>query len=242
MDLIVDIGNTIAKLAAFDGDRLVEVIYTSNKTLSDIYDFHSKYSFRKGIVSTVVDVTDAVVYALKELQIEILWVGVDLRLPVRIGYSTPKTLGSDRLAAVVGAYAKFPNRNILVIDAGTCITYDLVTSDGLFLGGNISPGIDMRFKALNMFTSRLPLVSAEGERPYVGHNTETAIRMGVISGVEYEMIGYINDMNGKYPDLLVFLTGGSDFSFEKKLKNEIFADKFLVLKGLNRLLKYNESV
>ena len=116
------------------------------------------------------------------------------------------------------------------------------SADGAYHGGNISPGMRMRFKALNIFTDKLPKVSAKGEVPMYGQSTETAIRAGVIRGMEFEMSGYITHLQKNYPELLVFLTGGDEFSFDTKLKSIIFADRFLVLKGLNRILSYNDKL
>ena len=146
----------------------------------------------------------------------------------------------DRLAAVIGAHEIKPNKALLVIDAGTCITYDFIDEFGQYKGGNISPGMRMRFKALNVFTDKLPEITPKGEMPMYGQTTETAIRSGVIRGIEFEMNGYIRQLQKNYPELLVFLTGGDDFSFDTNLKSIIFADGLLVLKGLNRILEYND--
>ncbi|KAA6311537.1 Type III pantothenate kinase, partial [termite gut metagenome] len=135
----------------------------------------------------------------------------------------------------------YPGRDILVIDAGTAITYEFIDAAGQYHGGNISPGLQMRFKALHQYAGRLPLVQPEGEMPPIGESTETAIRCGILKGIEYEITGYITNFRSKYPNLLVFLTGGDNFSFDTKVKNSIFADKFLVLKGLNRILNYNNG-
>ena len=145
------------------------------------------------------------------------------------------------MAAVVGANERFPHNDILVIDAGTCITYEFIDSKGQYHGGNISPGMQMRFKALHQFTGRLPQIDANGRKLPMGKDTETAIRAGVLKGMEYEISGYIEAMKHKYPELLVFLTGGEDFSFDSSVKSVIFADRFLVLKGLNRILNYNNG-
>lgn len=241
MNLIVDIGNTIAKLAVFERDDLREVVYTSNETLSGLECFYKKYDIDKCIVSSVVDLKDEVKNNLKLIDVPVVEMNHKLKLPVNNLYSTPETLGSDRIAGIVGANYYYPNNDILVIDAGTCITYDFIDSSNNYRGGNISPGVDIRFKSLNAFTSRLPLLDNGGDCPLIGYNTETAIRAGVMRGAEFEVLGYISEMRNKYPGLLVFLTGGYTFSFEISPKNKIFADKFLVLKGLNRLLEYNEG-
>jgi type III pantothenate kinase len=161
-------------------------------------------------------------------------------LPIKVQYQTPQTLGKDRLAAVVGASFLQPEKDILVIDAGTAITYELIEASGIYLGGNISPGMSIRFKALNHFTGKLPLVQEEKEEvPLIGFSTKTAIQAGVVKGIIYEMDGYINELRSRYPELLVFLTGGHSFYFERRLKNTIFANINLVLTGLNRILEYN---
>ncbi|WP_281643653.1 type III pantothenate kinase [Bacteroides zoogleoformans] len=241
MNLIIDIGNTVAKMAAFDGRALVEVLYDSNRTLEHLPGFCEKYPFEKAIVATVIDVDRQVRNRLDELPCPVLWLDEKTLLPVENLYDTPHTLGYDRIASVAGANEQYPGRDILVVDAGTCITYEFIDAAAHYHGGNISPGMQMRFKALHRFTARLPLVSAEGPLPSMGKDTDTAIRAGVLKGIEYEIVGYIRAMKHKYPELLVFLTGGDDFSFDTNLKNIIFADRFLVLKGLNRILNYNNG-
>ena len=143
------------------------------------------------------------------------------------------------MAAAVGANYLEPGKDLLVIDAGTAITYELIEASGAYLGGNISPGMTTRFKSLNFYTKNLPLVTEQEEVPLLGTNTESAIQAGVVNGIVYEMDGYIEKLRIKYPNLLVFLTGGHSFYFESRLKNSIFADINLVLTGLNRILEYN---
>ena len=241
MNLVIDIGNTVAKLAAFDGDELKEVVFDSNRTLAQLPEFCKRYPFERAIAVTVVDLEEAVARSLEGLPFPVLWLDKDTPLPVQNLYETPQTLGYDRIAAVVAANACCPGRDLLVIDAGTCVTYEFVDAQGRYHGGNISPGMQMRFKALHHLTGHLPLVSAEGRMLPMGKDTETAIRAGVLKGMEYEIEGYIRRMKHKYPELLVFLTGGDDFSFDTNLKSIIFADRFLVLKGLNRILGYNND-
>lgn len=232
----------MAKVAAFDGEELLDVAYGPNTTLEHLSAFYRKYPFDRAIVATVVDLNDEAKRQLELLPVPLLKLNETTALPVENLYETPRTLGYDRMAAVVGANARFPGRDLLVIDAGTCITYEFVDAQGRYHGGNISPGLQMRFKALHQFTGRLPLVAAEGRRVPMGKDTDTAIRAGVLKGIEYEMVGYIERMRHKYPELLVFLTGGDDISFDTNLKSIIFADKFLVLKGLNRILNYNDRI
>ncbi len=241
MYLIIDIGNTVAKLAAFEGDRLLEVVYDENHTLSRLPQWAAGYRFQRAILSSVVKLPEEAEARIKALGIPVIRLDGHTPLPIEVRYETPETLGCDRLAAVVGAQAEAPGRDLLVVDAGTCITYELLDAQGRYWGGNISPGIRMRLKALHAFTDKLPLVEAEGRLPEMGKDTETAIRAGVMRGVEHELNGYIESLRHKYPQLLVFLTGGDEIPFDTKLKSIIFADKFLVLKGLNHILRYNND-
>ena len=241
MNLIIDIGNTVAKVAVFKNKDIVEVFYDSNQTLDSLPGICAEYAVEKAIVATVIDLNERVSARLEQLSVPLLQLNEKTPLPVDNLYETPETLGYDRMAAVVGAYEQFPGKDILVIDAGTCITYEFIDAAGRYHGGNISPGVQMRFKALHEFTGRLPLVCREGRRLPLGKDTDTAMREGVLKGMEYEISGYIMAMKHKYPELLVFLTGGDEFSFDTNLKSIIFADRFLVLKGLNRILNYNND-
>lgn len=241
MNLIIDIGNTSTKLAVFDENALLEVFSEPGQSVGVLPELLNAYDIRHGIVSTVVDIHPHIVEQLSALHFPVLWPDKDTPLPVVNLYETPETLGYDRIAAVIGAWDRFPGKDILVIDAGTAITYEFIDAQGRYHGGNISPGVCMRFKALNQYTSRLPLVASPGRLLPIGKDTDTAIRAGVMVGIQYEMNGYILSLRDKYPGLLVFLTGGDEFSFDSNLKNIIFADRFLVLKGLNRILNYNNG-
>lgn len=241
VNLIIDIGNTVAKIAVFDADNMMEVFYDSNQSLDSLFEISQKYPLDEGILSSVVDLGETIMSQLAKLKFKIISLDSKTPVPIKNLYETPETLGNDRLAAVVGANFEFPDKDILVIDAGTAITYDFIDSQGRYHGGNIAPGMQMRFKALNKFTDRLPLINERGDLPFMGKNTETAIRGGVIKGIEFEIKGYIGSLKNNYPGLLVFLTGGDEFSFDTKLKSIIFADRFLVLKGLNRILNYNDK-
>jgi len=161
-------------------------------------------------------------------------------IPLDNKYTTPDTLGYDRIATAVGAYTICPGKNVLVIDAGTAITYDIVTARGEFLGGNISQGVDIRFKSLNKYTTRLPhLERPEGIPPLVGSSTREAIQSGIINGLLFEMDGFIGAIRELYPKLQVVLTGGDAKYFVGKLKSSIFVDPNLNLIGLNRILEHN---
>lgn len=242
MNLIVDIGNTSAKMVAFKGDTIIEEVKVSNTDLESLAVFFNKYPFKRGIASSVIGFTPNINKELDRLNIPILRLSSSTPTPLVNDYRTPETLGTDRLAAAVGAYTRFPNHDILIIDAGTCITYEFVNKAGHYKGGSISPGLQMRLKALHDLTAKLPLVDIEGEVPEIGYDTETSIRSGVVIGLVAEIEGRINAFLEKYPSLLVFLTGGDIFNFDNKIKNRIFADKYIVPKGLNRILEYNNEL
>ena len=243
MNLTIDIGNTCTKLVAFDGMTPVEEIRMDAGELFEIEKFCKKYCFKKGIFSTVVKMSEELRLGISELSFPMMQLisGVT-PVPIINKYATPLTLGSDRLAAAVGAYSQHKGHDLLIVDVGTCITYDFVTSSGEYIGGNISPGPTVRLKALNRFTDSLPLISRKGETPELGFDTETAIRSGVMYGVEREIEGYIHDFLLKYPSLFVYLTGGVSLNLHISEKKCIFADKFIVPKGLNRILLYNEEL
>lgn len=211
----------------------------SNHSLDLLPILYNKYPIEKGIIGSVITLSRTIRRQLSENRYNIVELDHNFDVPIKNLYKSPQTLGMDRLAAVVGAQFLCPNRNLLVIDAGTAITYEFIDAEGQYHGGNISPGIYTRFKTLSACCDKLPLIDKDGDVPTFGYDTETAIRAGVMKGMEFEIKGYIEYMREKYPDLLVFLTGGDNFSFDSNLKSIIFADKFLVLKGLNRILEYN---
>lgn len=241
MKLIIDIGNTVAKLVAFDGDEPVEEVRTSNESLAALGAFAAKYAFTHGIVGAVREITPQAEERLQALHIPLLRFTSSTPVPITNRYRTPQTLGSDRLAAAVGARSLKPDKDLLIIDAGTCVTYEVIDALGNYWGGNIAPGMHMRLRALHEFTAKLPLVEAEGAVPGMGYDTDTAIRSGVLRGMKYEIEGYIRSMRAKYPKLLVFLTGGDKINFDTTIKSIIFADKFIVPRGLNKILDYNND-
>lgn len=242
VNLVIDIGNTRAKLVAFDKDIPVDEVLTDNNNLEALPSFVQKHRFDRGILGSVVDITPKVEAQLNALSFPLLRLNADTPTPIVNRYRSPKTLGADRLAAAVGAYTGHKGRNILVIDAGTCITYEFIDAGGNYWGGNISPGPHMRLKALNTYTAKLPLVEMEGEVADLGSDTQSAILAGVMNGIKFEIEGYIRQYRAKYPDLLVFLTGGDKINFDSTIKNIIFADRFIVPKGLNSILAYQNEI
>ena len=160
-------------------------------------------------------------------------------IPFKNKYKTPKTLGVDRIGLVSSAVYRYPNENVLVIDAGTCITYDYVNTKAQYFGGSISPGIIMRYKALNNFTAKLPMLDLEFPESLIGISTNQSIHSGVIFGVLGEINAIINRYKDQNEKLTVVLTGGDANFLAKRLKNGIFANPNFLLEGLNAILNYN---
>jgi type III pantothenate kinase len=239
VNLIIEQGNTTTKVAIFEKGHLKMSFVYDDFKVSDIAFLFLKYNPDYGIMSTVTGTNRETLSFLESRLSHFILLDEKVSLPIKVQYQTPETLGKDRLAAAVGAHYLEPGKDILVIDAGTAITYELIEATGVYLGGNISPGMATRFKALNYYTQKLPLVKETETVPFIGNTTETAVQAGVVNGICYEMDGYINDLHLKYPNLLVFLTGGHTNYFAKRLKNIIFANINLVLIGLNRILEYN---
>ena len=236
MNLIIDIGNNSAKFFLFQGEQIILHTRKENSSFDVIDEWNRLYDIDKVIVSSVISDCESLLDEISKLQCPVIRFDKSTPLPLEVNYRTPGTLGSDRIAAAVGAWGEAPGRNILVIDAGSAITIDFVGKDGKYNGGNIAPGIKMRLRALHEYTDRLPMVEKEGDIPTIGYDTETAIRSGVINGVCHEIEGYINEFKQKYCDVLVFLTGGDEKPLKNRIKSCIFADKYLVAKGLNRIL------
>ncbi len=237
MNLTVDIGNTRTKVAVFDGDEFVlEEKFDRDGTahLQSMIIRHRPERLAYCSVAADDAEMEAVLAAAGCL---VLKVTGQTQAPVRVCYRTPQTLGADRLAAVVGAVTLRPQTDLLVIDAGTCITYDLVDASGNYLGGNISPGVEMRLEALHTRTARLPRIEADGATPDLGVDTETAIRSGVVRGIGYELQGCIRHWQKRFPDLRIFLTGGDRYAFSDAVRQNILTDSHLVARGLNRLLQ-----
>lgn len=253
MNLIIDQGNTCTKTAVFSADELLYVQrFEGEPTEKDIADLHKKFPFRNAILSSVTDNHQQIRNALQKYSGKFVELSPQTPVPLKNLYRTPDSLGQDRLAVAVGANSLFPNRNLLIIDSGTAITYDFVNDKNQYLGGNIAPGMEMRFRALHQFTHKLPLVEyecslresqgTEAESPEtfkLGNDTKSAILQGVMMGITFEMEGYIAKLSGQFPELLTFLTGGNAFYFKERLKSNIFVCENLLLTGLNKILIYN---
>ncbi len=243
MNLVIDIGNSRTKFSVFN---LGEEVTTQS---IDVFDRESvdrllkDYpSVNRAILSSVKDFSTDIKKHLKEKFEQFIELDHLTPLPFRNCYQTKETLGKDRLAAVAGAFTLCPGANVLVIDAGTAITYDLINSNGDYLGGNISPGLEMRFKALHQFTSRLPLIEKSDFNSLFGKTTCEAIRAGVQNGIVYEVDSTIESFKVFYKNITVIITGGDADFFDKKLKNSFFVHFNLIPIGLNRILEHNGEI
>ena len=241
MNLIVDIGNNSAKYYLFNGKQMILHTRRANGSYVILEEWNKEYIIDKIAVSSVMDLDDDSKRAFESIGCPVLWFDSSTPTPLQIDYRTPHTLGSDRLAAAIGAWNEAPQHNMLIIDCGSAVTIDFVDRNGHYKGGNIAPGIKMRLSALHEHTSLLPLIEKEGEIPALGYDTETAIRSGVIRGICHEINGYIDEYKEKFGEVLVFLTGGDEKSLKNNIKSRIFADKYLVAKGLNSILQENNN-
>lgn len=235
MNLIIDQGNTATKLAFFEEEKIIK-----KKTFAK----SDQQGLMEYIAENTPKITGALISSVTANHIEIhdietVYLNADTPLPVQLNYRTPQTLGKDRIANAVGAWVKNRNKNSLVIDLGTCIKYDLVNSKGAYLGGNISPGLHMRYKALDAFTDKLPLIAPRDFEYGYGTDTDSSILNGVQQGVFHEINGFINRYRKEFEPLTIFMTGGDLNFFEKDFKNSIFADSDLTMIGLNEILKHN---
>ena len=239
-NLVIDIGNTALKYAIFgdDDSMLCNGRIENHADIQPIKNDCNIFHPDNAIVASTADLSEDVISSIMVLTPHTLTLDHNTPVPIENLYHTPQTLGTDRLAAAIAAYNQ-THSNTLIIDIGTAITIDFVNADGQYLGGNISPGMHLRFETLHEHTAHLPLVSHEGAKPEFGVDTETAIRCGVINGINYEIQGYISEFSLKYHNLCIFLTGGDQIYFDEAIKNRIFADKYLVLKGLNEIIKFN---
>lgn len=247
-NLTIDNGNTSVKVAFFIGTQVVATNRFTRRDQRLLDRFISTYKPETAIVcSTAATATSQRIEQLVEQRCRhLLRLSHETPMPITLGYHTPQTLGRDRIATAVGAWSiaqRLDNAcDVLIIDAGTAITYDLVTANGCFVGGNIAPGLRLRFKSLHEHTGRLPLINAEGDTPVVGYDTETAIRSGVLLGLLGEIRCYIHDLKLSHPNLMVFITGGDGRLLHQRLDDDsIIYYEHLAAEGLNRIYLYNKA-
>lgn len=245
MNLIIDIGNSRTKYYVFKHCDAVTSETEEGGALSGLHPFieqatkQLKRRIDNAIVSSTIDICPEARQQLEALPCPVLFFTSGTPTPLQNQYATPETLGPDRLAAAVGAWCQCKRHPLVVIDAGTCITIDFVTADGIYKGGNISPGLNMRLAAMHDYTAHLPLVDLNGKRPEWGYDTETAIRSGVRFGAWYELLGYIQTVYHRR-SMRAYATGGDietilPFGWGER----VIIDPILVARGLNYILKYN---
>ncbi len=238
MNIAIDIGNTRSKLAIFNNNQIEDIVVDDFEV---VFSSLKKIPFSSGIISNVGNS----IYTKKLLSFssKLLPMSHELKYPIVVKYRLFKSLGLDRIANVVGSYSLFPNEDNLIIDMGTCITYDFINHQNQYLGGSISPGISLRFKALHTYTENLPEIKFDSnEKKLIGDSTHSGIESGVVNGVVEEIKGIIYNYQNLFPKTNIILTGG-DTAFIKSIvsikKNSIFAQENLTLIGLNSILNYN---
>lgn len=242
MNLVVDQGNTVCKVAVCDKDRVIKSYALPKLSLREAVRIIDRHPGLSGSIYSSVGGFDR--YLLRVLRDRIpntIYLDDTISVPISVKYNR-RELGADRLAAVVAAHKLAPKgREVLVVDSGTAITFERISSDGLYLGGNISPGLSTRLKSLHHFTSRLPLLSYSDVNVDIGTCTKEAILKGVLKGLCYEIDGYINELRRIYPDVVVILAGGDSILFQKELMNQVYVMRNLVVLGLNLILEYNKN-
>ncbi len=242
MNLIIDVGNTLIKLAVFaEGTLLVKRSTVTDDFLKQLEAISEDYpEINHCILASVGEFSETFISALKS-KFNLLQLNKDTKVPFENEYGTLNTLGVDRIALASAAVKEYPRQNVLVIDAGSCITYELLTEENKYIGGAISPGIQMRFKALHYYTANLPLLKPELPVTELGSTTVGSIQTGVLQAVVHEMDGFITQYNEKHPDLTVILTGGDAHFLLDSLKSDIFANSNFLLEGLNYLVEHNKN-
>lgn len=233
--LLIDIGNTSAKLAVSNDGKFVHFERLSESWEDAFSRLYRLYAFDYIVLSSVAGPDSGLNHALEDISVPHKRIEWDTPCPFKDISGIPEGYGSDRLAADFGAFAQDPESTILVIDAGTCITYDLFSSQGEIIGGVISPGVQLRLKAMHDYTALLPLFEAEIDAPLHGMTTKDCLMAGAVHGAEFEIIGYIRILQMQYPDLHVFLTGGNAFALPPDITCKVTRDPYLVLRGLDAL-------
>ena len=240
MNLVIDVGNTSTKLAIYDNYKKMSVSRIENLTGDKILDEISAHIIERAIISSVIDIPAPIIDSLASSIPYIHQLSYRSKLPFRLDYETPETLGADRIAGIAGAFRLYPGSDLLVIDAGTAITYDFLSA-GVYRGGNISPGLHMRLRALNAFTGKLPLVELSSDFTLPGRKTSDAILAGVITGVTYEINEYIRTFEMQSTDFKIIITGGNSGFLKDKIDHQFIYMPDIVIDGLNHILEYNAA-
>jgi type III pantothenate kinase len=239
MVLTVDVGNTRIKAAVFEGDTVLEnFIFEKNGFEKKIAKILKKFPNCSDLIIASVGNVEKQSFLTFEKQLNIHFLTHNDNFPFVNKYATPKTLGIDRMVLAAGATLQYPKQNRLIIDAGTCITYDFIDEFDNYLGGAISPGLRLRYEVLHNYTARLPLLPLEEPESYIGDSTAQAIHSGVVNGFVYEVDGFIDEYRAKFTNFIIILTGGDTDFLAKRLKNTIFANSNFLLESLNQTFQY----
>ncbi|MFH6965605.1 type III pantothenate kinase [Flavobacterium sp. FlaQc-28] len=239
MILTVDVGNTRIKAAVFEGTAVLEsFVFEKNELEKKIKKILGNYQKCSDLVVASVGNVEKQSFLIFEKQLKVHFFTHEDKFPFHNKYATPKTLGIDRMILAAGATLQFPKQNRLVVDAGTCITYDFIDENDNYLGGAISPGLRLRYESLHNYTARLPLLSFEEPDQYIGNTTMQAIHSGVVNGFVYEIDGFIDEYRRNFSNFIIILTGGDAEFLAKRLKNTIFANSNFLLESLNQTFQY----
>jgi type III pantothenate kinase len=239
MILAVDVGNTRIKSAVFEGDIFLEsFVFFKTALQKNIQNILEKYKTISHLVVASVSDVEKQAFIRFESVVKIHFVSHKDPFPFVNCYETPHTLGIDRMVLAAGAMLEFPNQNRLVIDAGTCVTYDFIDEKGNYHGGAISPGLRLRYESLHNFTAKLPLLALDIPKHFIGKSTSSAIHSGVVNGLVYEIDGFITEYKAQYSKFIIILTGGDSDFLAKRLKNTIFANSNFLLESLNQTFQY----
>jgi len=239
MLLALDIGNTRIKAAVFEHNTLVEVVsFLEIDWQTAMISFLNKYPKCTDLVVASVGNISKEQFSAFENRLKVHFISRSDQFPFRNLYGTPNTLGIDRMVLATGAVFEYPKQNRLVIDAGTCITYDFITDDDQYLGGAIAPGIRLRYEAMHQYTAKLPLLAKSIPQHFIGNTTEEAMHVGVVQGMVHEIDGFIDQYRQQYSKIIIILTGGDANFLANQLKNTIFANSNFLLESLNQTFQY----
>lgn len=241
MNLVLDIGNSFGKIFLYKGeDLLFTTKVASTRMAKSLLDLFETYPEIKCSILCAVGALEPTIVPFLEEKSLLFVVDHNLKLPFVNRYESPETLGADRIAVLAAAAFEYPQKNCLIIDAGSCVTYDFLSADGVYRGGAISPGLQMRFTAMHEHTHKLPLITAVEDVAEIGTNTEKSLLVGAVNGLVFEIDGWTQSLKAKYEHLTVILTGGDAQFLSNRLKNTIFANSNFLADGLRRLLDYNQ--
>jgi type III pantothenate kinase len=239
MILAIDIGNSRIKAAVFENSKLVEhFVFVKDNLENSLSIIIEKFSSITDLLVSSVGNVEIDSFLKYQNILKVHFIDYQTAFPFNNLYQTPLTLGIDRMVLSAGAVLQFPKKNRLIIDAGTCVTYDFIDEFDNYHGGAISPGLKLRYKALNDYTARLPLLALDNPENFIGNSTNAAIHSGVVNGLVYEIDGFIEDFKKKHSNFIIILTGGDTDFLAKRLKNTIFANSNFLLESLNNIFQY----